>query len=751
MMDHELFKRALASPRDHIATLQSNTLIIKDALADLDIELGHEEADFPVLSLPLFSFAFKVCEGDSSRTENSQNNAFKRLTRRTVKEYVQAYSGARELSFKPYRKQFLKQVGDTGDFLILSIYLANLGNRHTILQSWLDGHHVPVIEIDILDHWKAQFDDTSETDELITLRRSRTLIGKDIRRVVALEGYLNLVFGVAEQLNNLRQQGEHADSQSAWLTFNAWWALGSLANNQSILSDFRHLWPEAFYLMPLICDLSGMGGSMMIQSSMSSPAMPGSDLAPISTLIQEGQWLSHAPNLLGQWREAIPRVARMQTAIEALKRSQAAAIPENQHEALKMYACASSAKDGSPWPPEALAPGGIPPLWLEQLAHDLAAFNDGTSPEELVAAVDALLYYADLLGGWIRHLQLGGVCLYERKEDEATPPASITPDEFDMDAPLVPGDLCKKLPLGGLARDIVASSLHDLSRELDEIHQNTELTLSERLRRTQDIQEKFNRCWKQQLDKNVTPFLNLLDDVDWARISLVPLVEHEGKNAPGSDTDEAAQEHLAEAQRELDEQKARINALEEALSRSEDEASALRENMATLGAHADSQPGQPADAALIDAVAAFGQSSSAPDALRLASACRPERLRVLDSAYASARDAASSLSGSGLLRKLMALVEDGWEELVAGKPLYSLQQVVPGHLACLESDRVTQHPKLRDERVFTEKADDGTRRWEMQSHITLDERHRLYFAWDEAASQFVIGHAGRHLSIATAS
>lgn len=749
MLDHELFMRALSRPGDYADSLQSNLRVIKDACDDLGVATEHEEADFPTLSLPVFSFAFKVPEEDNGRTETSQLNAFKRVTQRAVKDYVQAYSGTRTLSFKSYRKQFLKHIGDTGDFLILSIYLANLGNRHTVLQAWLDGHQIPVIEIDILERWKAYFGDTSDTDELITLRRDRALLGKDIRRAVALEGYLNLVFRVAEQLHVLRQQGSEADSQAVWLTFNAWWALGSLANNQAILSDFRHLWPEAFSLMSLISDIGGMGGSMMIRSSMSAPAMPGADLSPISTLMREGQWLSQAPNLLGKWREAIPRVARLQTAIEQLKRSQAAAIPENQYETLKMYACAPSSDDGTPWEAGALSPGGIPPLGLELLAKDLAAFNDGTSPEDLVEAVDVLLHYADLLGGWIRHLQSGGVCLYQLKDGEDAAPASITPDEFDVDAPLVPSDLCMTLPLVTMARDLVARSLQNLNNEITQIHQNAELSLAERLRRTQEIQDKLNGCWRQHIDENVTPILDMLDKVEWNRLSLVPLVEPVSTTEEGEDAE--LRERLADAQRENENQEARIKSLEEALSHSEEEGAALRENIATLSSHAEPLPAQSHNETLIAAVTAFGQTSSAPDALRLASACRPERLRVLDSAYASARDAASSLSGSGLLRKLMALVEDGWEALAAGKPLYSLQQVVPGHLACLESDRVTQHPKLRDERVFIEKANDGTRRWEMQSHITLDERHRLYFAWDEAASQFVIGHAGRHLSIATAS
>lgn len=749
MMAHDLFMRALTSPGEHADALQHNLQVIKDACGDLDIETDHENADFPSLSFPVFSFAFKVPEDDSGRTETSQANALKRLARRTVKDYVQAYNASRDLSFKAYRKQFLKNIGDTGDFLILSIYLANLSNRRVILQSWLDGHNIPVLEIDILEHWKAHFGDAEDAGELITLRRSRTRDGRDIRRVVALEGYLHLVFRVADQLNALRQQGAEADSQEAWLTFNAWWAIGSLANNQSILSDFRHLWPEAFSLMSLISDIGGMGGSMMIRGTMSCPAMPGTDLSPVSTLVREGQWLSHAPNLLGQWREAIPRVARIQSAIEQLKRSQIAAIPEHQFATLKMYACAQVSDDGTPWEAGALAPGGIPPLWIELLAKDLAGFDDGTSPAALVDTVEALLHYADLLGGWIHQLQSGDVCLYERKDGEDTPPASISADEFDIDAPLIPSELCMALPLAGLARDLVARSLMDLTDELNQIHQNAELSLAERLRRTQETQEKLNRCWRREIDENVTPFLGILDEVAWERFSLVPLVEPVATTEDREDPE--ILERLAEAQRENENQEARIKSLEEALSRSEEEGAALRENIATLSSHTEPLPAQSDNETLIAAVTAFGQTSNAPDALRLASACRPERLRVLDSAYASARDAASSLSGSGLLRKLMALVEDGWEELVAGKPLYSLQQVVPGHLACLESDRVTQHPKLRDERVFTEKADDGTRRWEMQSHITLDERHRLYFAWDEAASQFVIGHAGRHLSIATAS
>ena len=752
-MIHKVFMKALGNPGDYAQVFQNNLAVVQDAQDELRVTGDEATATYPPVSLPVFSLVTLLPDHDEGRCRTAMAAAFKALTGRTLKDYITAYGACRQTSFKAYRKQFLRHYGDVDDFVLLTTFLSAHHKRQEAVMAWLDGQKIPVIEIDILERWKTHVGIQTDPQELITLTRSRIAMGADAQRTIAFEGYLRLIVPLAEHLGRLNAAGEDADAEGAWLAFNAWWALGSLANDPHLVSDFRHFWPAGFNLMMTISDMTGPGGQLLFGNPLAVPWMPGTDLAPIRTLLAEGQWLSSAANVLADWRSAATRVTRMQEALDALSEAQRRAIPRLQRDTLMGYVCASVTPDGAPWSQEALGARGIPPLWLELLAQDLAAFNDGSSPERLVSAVDRLFYYADLLGGWICQLQQGEVCLYEQADDVEGPPDSIAPEHFDLDADLLPPSLCSPLPLVPLASELVARDLQRFTEALGEIQADTQLTLAERLKRISETQQTMAATCDKMLTENVEPLLLVLDELPWEKLSLVPFSTPVSGEQP-QESQEGVDEHheaTASAQADMERQQQRVQELEEALQCSEDEARALRASMATLQAHEPEQASAIGHDDLVDAVKAFGQSSQAPEALRLARATYPDRLRILDSAFASASEAASTLSGAGLLRKLLAMAEQGWEAMAAGKPLYSLKEVVPGHLACVESDRVNQHPKLRDERIFTEKTAEGSRRWDMQSHLTLDERHRLYFTWDADALQFVVGHAGRHLSIATAS
>jgi sRNA-binding protein len=247
----------------------------------------------------------------------------------------------------------------------------------------------------------------------------------------------------------------------------------------------------------------------------------------------------------------------------------------------------------------------------------------------------------------------------------------------------------------------------------------------------------------------VAELMECLDDVPWARLRIVPLSHDQGES-PEQSLARATKE-LEELQARFDDETARRQTAEAELASARDEAGALRENIAAVGAVTLTREAQEPTAALVAAIQAYSQGGSVLQALKVAIAAYPTRIRALPSALSSAEEADSSLSASGVLQKLMALCGSGWDALASGAPMIRLRGMVPGTLACQESDTVMHNPRLRQERVFTERTPEGARKWEMQAHISLDDRHRLYFIWDAEAEQIVVGHCGRHLAIATTS
>lgn len=157
-------------------------------------------------------------------------------------------------------------------------------------------------------------------------------------------------------------------------------------------------------------------------------------------------------------------------------------------------------------------------------------------------------------------------------------------------------------------------------------------------------------------------------------------------------------------------------------------------------------------AALTEALICYAESPKPETALAIAQKLHGDRLVILPSAYESARDAGNELNGQNLLRRLLILASEGYDILKAGKPLYELNNVMPGDIALNESDSNLQIPKLRQQRTFKETLADGSsREWLMECHSWIDFTHRMYFDFDAEREAFVIGYAGRHLEVSSIS
>jgi hypothetical protein len=143
----------------------------------------------------------------------------------------------------------------------------------------------------------------------------------------------------------------------------------------------------------------------------------------------------------------------------------------------------------------------------------------------------------------------------------------------------------------------------------------------------------------------------------------------------------------------------------------------------------------------------FSESPTPSAALTLASSLYPEHLIILDSAFESASQANDAV-GTNILRRLLLLATKGIRLMQEGNPLYALNDILPGEVACSESDSSLNIPKLRQERTFKEKNANGeVKTWVMTAHNWINYDHRLYFEYDAERAVFIIGHAGRHLQI----
>lgn len=208
--------------------------------------------------------------------------------------------------------------------------------------------------------------------------------------------------------------------------------------------------------------------------------------------------------------------------------------------------------------------------------------------------------------------------------------------------------------------------------------------------------------------------------------------------------------HVAEIESEMAEQAATIADYKERAAYLENQNQALTHH---LNEASDSAKGEPSAAPTTGRedialhLIEFSKTPTPTAALTLAANLYPDRLVALDSAFDSAAQA-SPQAGANILRRLMLLATEGVRVMREGNPLYTLNNVLPGDVACSESDTSLNIPKLRQERTFREVLPSGEEKtWLMTAHNWINYDHRLYFEYDQDREAFVIGHAGRHLPV----
>lgn len=754
-MIESTFMHSLRSPSEFTPLLALASSVLTDVNDNIPGYADEDSEDFttfPTRGMPFFSYSLIFPADEESSTAKLKD--FKSITGRSVKEYMTAYSNSRTVRFKHFRKQYLKYFETTEDATILSAFLASHFNRRNARDAWLSGEgNVPVLELDILDRWRTYRGIKDNPRGFVVIPRSFCDSTSDARRLVSLQSYICLLIPIADHLVQLNRAGREVNAQEAWLAFNAWWAVASLMEDSNILVQLGHLWSQAADLMVITADSRKEAMSLMMLKAQTVPTVPAADMAPLEKLMEEAEWLSYAPNLMFNWRRAEEMLTQPREWLSTFKSTHLKSIPTLQREGLLSFAGYRflTHRNG-----EIKAQHDNDQLLIEAVAENLAALRDESAAESMNAAIETLNQHARTLREWMAGLERGDVCLYEVAEN-ATAPETISVEAFSETGKLLPSELLTASLKASITNDRMVTTLEELDQSLSSLESGGQMSLAERLHQIGKTQELMAQKREYLMSTHITALIKLLDAVPWDRLSLVRLVnegEEVEKALSKTEDKERIDRALSELQDELSVKQQKIDALKDALRESEEEAAGLRDNLATLHGHeSHALPATTsfASPSLIEAIQAYAQSCNASDALRLIADCYPTRVRVLESAIESATEASSTLSGSGLLRKLMALADKGWEALAEGEPLYSIKDVVPGNLARHESDTVSKHPKLRDERIFAEKTPDGIKYWEMHSHLALDDRHRLYFIWDEDGQQIVIGHAGRHLGTAKMS
>jgi hypothetical protein len=207
------------------------------------------------------------------------------------------------------------------------------------------------------------------------------------------------------------------------------------------------------------------------------------------------------------------------------------------------------------------------------------------------------------------------------------------------------------------------------------------------------------------------------------------------------------------------EQRAKIESLTADLARRDDEIAQLRDTIDEL---------ESAKMSLKQHLDASGASRPAPAArqpnLQLLLRCAtddinlvqcleviqelyPDRVVVLDSAIASAREASKFKHSRRALDLLIKLCGPFWSQLSEGKGTIDAKAILSDAYAANESETVRGRRKARELRTF----DYAGQPVEMMSHLrigtkdSLVETWRCHFHWDAASRRIVIGHCGRHL------
>lgn len=144
--------------------------------------------------------------------------------------------------------------------------------------------------------------------------------------------------------------------------------------------------------------------------------------------------------------------------------------------------------------------------------------------------------------------------------------------------------------------------------------------------------------------------------------------------------------------------------------------------------------------------ASFAETPSLYQSLLALEAVFPTRIRVLPSAYQSAKSASGFRRRADALRLLAKLpttywdlIQQGGHEAVAG--------AIGSSYAPTESESVRKNSVARKQRTF----EYNGKSVEMLSHLKIGnkpsdyETLRVHFVWDDAEKIVIVGHCGRHL------
>ena len=135
------------------------------------------------------------------------------------------------------------------------------------------------------------------------------------------------------------------------------------------------------------------------------------------------------------------------------------------------------------------------------------------------------------------------------------------------------------------------------------------------------------------------------------------------------------------------------------------------------------------------------------DCLRILTFLYKDRVVVLPSAVASARESKGFELTPRLYELLMTLMTDYWDALASGKPDAEARQVFGNAYAAKESETVERKKEARERRTFEYR---GTPLL-MQKHLKIGVKDsaaktiRVHFEWIAAEARIVIGYCGPHI------
>lgn len=149
--------------------------------------------------------------------------------------------------------------------------------------------------------------------------------------------------------------------------------------------------------------------------------------------------------------------------------------------------------------------------------------------------------------------------------------------------------------------------------------------------------------------------------------------------------------------------------------------------------------------ALLAAVA--GRSPRPEQCLHILACLHGERVEILDSAWASARDAAPFKYGERLLGHLISLATAYWERVAEGGDAVAREVFGDKVFAAKESKTAMNNERARRERtvVFKGKTYVMWRHLKIGTKDAAEESIRVYFDWIADERKILIGHCGEHL------